>query len=257
MLKHIKSITKAAINNFGYDVRIFNLASFPPEFSSRDIEIFNFIRNNNLSMVSRERLIATISACKYAVANNIEGDFVECGVWRGGNSIAAKMIFEEYKSDKKVFLFDTFGGMTEPTIEDVRANGDKKAFTEFENNKKDSHNEWCYASIEDVQQNFAKSGVDVSNVHFIKGDVCQTLLDKTVVPGKISVLRLDTDWYESTRMEMNILYPLMSKQGVLLIDDYGHWDGARKAIEEYFQSSGVTRPMLHYTDHSGRAAIVG
>ena len=207
-------------------------------------------------MVTRERLIATINACKHAVQSGTEGDFVECGVWRGGNSIAAKMTFENLGSDKKVWLFDTFAGMTAPTAEDRAAPTGEAAIAEFERSQTGDHNEWCYASLDDVRRNFGRARVAMEGVRFVPGDVVATLGDTDNLPAAISVLRLDTDWYESTKRELEVLYPRLSKGGSLLIDDFGYWEGARKAVEEYFAGlEPRERPLLHYTDHTGRMGV--
>jgi hypothetical protein len=220
----------------------------PVEFTDRDRENFNYIWSHRLTMVAAERLIATIMACKHALL--LDGDFVECGVWRGGNALAAKMVFEHYGSDKRVWLFDTFGGMTEPSDMDRTANGEP-AIDKFLASQRIDRNEWCYASLEDVAANFREAGVDLAGVRFVEGDVLETL--KLDLPERISVLRLDTDWYESTKAELEALYPNLIVGGVLLIDDYGHWDGARRAVEEYFAK--VARPLLHYTDETGRSGV--
>ena len=88
-----------------------------------------------------------------------------------------------------------------------------------------------------------------------KGDVLSTLAVPDNLPLKIAVLRLDTDWYESTRMELETLYPRLSVDGVIMIDDYGHWTGARRAVDEYFARG--QRPLLQYTDATGRAGSQG
>jgi O-methyltransferase len=88
---------------------------------------------------------------------------------------------------------------------------------------------------------------------FIKGDVAQTLRDAQALPERISVLRLDTDWYESTRLELEILYPRLQPGGVLIADDYGYWGGARKAIDEYFAAH--PKPFFQYVDHTARMGI--
>jgi hypothetical protein len=190
-------------------------------------------------------------ACKYAVENNIEGDFVECGVWRGGNSIIAASIFKLYNSNKKVYLYDTFQGMTVPTDTDVNLHG-SQARIEYSNSEKleDGGVNWCYASLDDVKTNFLKFGLLSENVVFVKGDVLQTLQSK-LIPEKNSVLRLATDWYESTAKEMEILYPKISYGGIFMVDDYGHWAGSKKAVDEYFEKN-KNRPFLHYIDYAGR-----
>ncbi len=255
----LKQTIKRAFRAIGLDVRRtggFPQLALPVEFTKADEEILEFVLRNQLSMVSRERLIATINACKHAVEAGIDGDFVECGVWRGGNSIAAKLTFENYGSDKKVWLFDTFAGMTAPSEDDRAAFTDVVAREKFEQSQSDDHNEWCYASIEDVRRNFERAGVAMDGVRFIKGDVEATLVDQANLPAAISVLRLDTDWYASTRRELEVLYPRLTKGGSLLIDDFGFWEGARKAVEEYFADlRPVDKPLLHFTDYTGRMGV--
>ena len=224
----------------------------PVELNSSEREICKYIMAERLTMVSWERLWTTVMACKYAVDRGIEGDFVECGVWRGGNALAAAEIFKLYKSDKRVWLFDTFKGMTAPTSEDIRASDGESAKNQYLADQKETHNDWCYASIEDVRQNFANRGL-TSNINFVEGDVCQTL-DAATLPNKICVLRLDTDWYESTKRELEVLYPKLSIGGCLIIDDYGYWSGSKKATDEYFEKNS-NRPFLQYTDDTGRVAV--
>ena len=255
----IKPLVKQLFRHAGIEIRRTGKAptfALPIEFTEQDRNVFNVVRGKKLTMVSPERLVATINACKHAVHAGIPGDFVECGVWRGGNALAAKMIFEAYGSDKKVWLFDTFAGMSEPTEEDRTAKSGESAREAYIEQQNDDHNEWCFASLEDVRSNFENAGVDMAGVRFIKGDVVATLEDKANLPSSISVLRLDTDWYESTKAELNILYPRLSVGGSLLIDDFGHWEGARKAVEEYFSAlEPVVRPLLHYTDYTGRMGV--
>ena len=225
------------------------------ELSTKEKSLIQSIKDMNLTMTSINSLIATFKACKYVIENNINGDFVECGVWRGGHAILASKVFEMYRIDKKVYLFDTFAGMTEPTNYDINANSKKIAINQFNDSQMDNYNSWCYASIEDVKNNFLTSGLalDYKKV-FIKGDVSQTLTHVDNLPQNISILRLDTDWYESTKDSLNILYPLLLRKGVLLLDDSGHWEGARKAVDEYFLDC-ESKPLLGIVDYTGRIAI--
>lgn len=228
----------------------------PVEFSPADRDVLNYVIDRRLTMASRERVIATINACKHAVEAGIEGDFVECGVWRGGNSIAAKLTFEHYGSDKKVLLFDTFAGMTAPSALDTTSFSSASTIDKFKQSQTGEHNEWCFASLEDVRANFEQAGAALSGVSFIRGDVTQTLADKVNLPARICVLRLDTDFYDSTKAELEALYPLLSIGGSLLIDDFGHWDGARRAVEEYLSAlPPQRRPLLHFTDYTGRMGV--
>lgn len=225
---------------------------FPVEFQQADKAVFDYVRSNGLSTSSDQRLFATIMACSYVVEKGIEGDFVECGVWRGGNSIIAADVFRSRTARKAVWLFDTFAGMTEPTAADVNFRGEP-ADVKFGRSQQADHNEWCYAPLEEVQSNFQRHGLLDADVRFVKGDVARTLLDPQGLPAKIAVLRLDTDWYESTKVELEVLYPRLSHGGVLIIDDYGHWGGARKAVDEYFDAR--TRPFLQYIDNTARIGI--
>jgi predicted O-methyltransferase YrrM len=122
----------------------------------------------------------------------------------------------------------------------------------LDKNEKWSSNVWAYASIDDVKTNFSNFGLLSTNVKFVEGDVLQTL-DQTI-PDKISVLRLDTDWYESTKKEMETLYKKIVPHGVIMIDDYGHWGGSKKAVDEYFNENN-NRPFLQYIDYTGRLGI--
>ena len=230
------------------------LKDIATELEKFDINLINQIIDKKYTMTSVHRLINTLKSCYYVVENNIPGDFVECGVWRGGNAILAKKIFEHLNSDKKVWMFDTFEGMTAPTNVDIEAINQISAENKFAESQTNTHNEWCYASLEDVQKNCSDSGIDIAALKFIKGDVCDTLKKPDNVPDKISVLRLDTDWYESTKAELEVLYPKLSNGGVLIIDDYGHWEGARKAVDEYF-SLQKYKPLFNVIDRTGRSAL--
>lgn len=236
---------KHAVGKRGLDI------AFPVECDEGDRAILAHVLDAGLTMVSHERLFTTLMACKHVCHSGLDGDFVECGVWRGGNAMVAADVFRRAAQPRQCWLFDTFTGMTEPTDADVRRNGEGARETYLSKQRSD-HNEWCYASLEDVQDSFRVAGL-TQNVHCIKGDVLNTLADQRNLPSKISVLRLDTDWYESTKAELEVLYPRLVPGGILIIDDYGHWQGARKAVDEYFLS--VPRPFLQYTDATGRVGV--
>ena len=254
----LKTFLKRAARTVGYDIIRADQGSdaLPVEFSKADADVLNFVLDHKLTLVSRQRLIATINACKHAVLAETDGDFAECGVWRGGNAIAAKLTFDNYGSSKRIYLFDTFAGMTAPTEYDTSRFEGRSADEQFEQARREGHNEWCFASLDDVRANFSKAGIDPGDIHFVRGDVVKTLADRINLPDAISVLRLDTDFYDSTKAEMELLYPLLSTRGSLLIDDFGYWDGSRKAIVEYLEALPPSeRPLLHYTDFTGRMAV--
>lgn len=168
---------------------------------------------------SRERLTAMAVAIQRIDAEQVEGDIVECGVWRGGNIILARMM----SPNRLCWLFDTFEGMANPSIWDVTRSGHGIQIGK------------AAVPLEDVVENFSATGtMDLTKLRFVKGLVEATLLEKKNVPDKIALLRLDTDWYRSTKIELQILWPRLVPGGVLIIDDYGHWMGARKAVNEFF-----------------------
>ena len=171
------------------------VADYPVEFDELDRELVRYIFSNRLTMVGKERLISTVMACKYVCSSAIEGDFVECGVWRGGNSIVAADVFKRAGSTKVVYLYDTFAGMSAPTVVDEKIKEKLDTRRKFVASQNDSYNDWCYASLDEVKANFAKVGL-LQTAKFVEGDVLETLNDQSNLPDKISVLRLDTDWYE-------------------------------------------------------------
>ncbi len=180
---------------------------------------------------STERLAAMTSACTHIEAKDIAGDIVECGVWRGGNIILARF----HCPDRVCWLFDTFEGMANRSEWDVSRSGVKVGVGK------------SAVSVEEVTENFRATGTfDASKLRFVKGMVEDTLLVKTNLPEHIALLRLDTDWYHSTRIELEVLWPRLSKGGVLIVDDYGHWQGARKAVDEYFKG----KPLFHQIDYT-------
>ncbi|WP_460204269.1 TylF/MycF/NovP-related O-methyltransferase [Scytonema sp. NUACC21] len=200
------------------------------------------------TMTSVEALFALYTAMNYVLDRNIPGDIVECGVWRGGSALLAALILKARNvSDRKLYLYDTFQGMPTPTEFDV----DKYGRTGFEMMEQYGDDiGWCYALLEEVQAAFSVHNFDFE-IDFIQGDVIETL--EKIKPETISVLRLDTDWYESTAAEFQHLYPRLSTGGVLIVDDYGCWAGSRKATDDYFRD--VPRPMLIRVDKEVRLGI--
>ena len=215
----------------------------------------NYVYTRRLTMVDPSRLFSVVTAVRHSVRHEVAGDFVECGVWRGGASLLAALLIRDLGSSMAVRMFDTFEGMSTPSDYDVKIQSGERA-TEFHSLKQlGTHNEWAYASLEEVKQHFSEAGIDEGQAIFVKGKVEDTLRIPANVPGRISTLRLDTDWFESTRVELEVLYPRLGVGGALLLDDYGYWEGAKRAVDEYFQGLGAKAPMLTIVDAEGRVAI--
>lgn len=173
--------------------------------------------------------------------NNIPGDFAECGVWKGGNIIGIIEYLNYYSmTDKHVWLYDTFVGMTKPSDIDYTNNSDQMSSSDtlnyWKDNNKNNVNQWCYCSLQEVKNNLSTSKFPVSNIHYIVGDVCKTLQIESNLPKSLCLLRLDTDWYDSTKIELEKLYPRLEKNGTLIIDDYHYWHGSKKETDEFFNN---------------------
>jgi hypothetical protein len=189
------------------------------------------------TMTSEERITALYNTLEYIRINNIPGDIVECGVWKGGNILGCIEYMNFYKMDKEVWLYDTFNGMTGTTDIDVDMNGVPGEL-------------WkglCNSPLFEVQSIMNQSSYNKDKLHYVVGDILETLDNISNIPKSISLLRLDTDWYASTKKEMEILYPILSQNGVLIVDDYGHWKGAKKAIDEYFINQNINIENIDYT----------
>jgi hypothetical protein len=225
------------------------LQDYPVPDIDRDelfLKIFNLARP--FTMTGKEAMYALYEAVRYVSALGIPGDFVECGVWRGGSALVAALTFRELGDPRRLWLYDTFEGMTPPTDVDVDRDGGRAAdyIAQYGDNGR-----WCYAGLQEVRETFSALGFDEQIVTFVQGDVLQTL--PAICPERAAIIRLDTDWYESTRLEMELLYPRLQPGGVLIIDDYGHWEGSRLAVDEYF--SNHPRPLLNRTTPAVRTAV--
>jgi hypothetical protein len=206
------------------------------------------------TMTSVERMYALYQAVTWLVERDAPGDFVECGVWRAGSvMLMAKILLHLGCTDRTIWLYDTFSGMTPPSEDDVQEMTDRAAaaiLAEHDRTLDDPF--WGIAPLEVVEQNLASTGYPLSRFRIVEGDVLATI--PASAPANIALLRLDTDWYASTRHELEHLYPRLAPGGVLIIDDYGYWRGSRKATDEYFAAAGA-RPLLHRIDYTGRIGL--
>lgn len=219
------------------------------------------------TLVTPEHITFAKEAIAKINANGVEGDIVECGVWMGGMTMY--MIFQNMKqtnhTSRHFWLFDTFEGLPEHSHEkdDPRA---KKVYAELQSGGQTSYvtsqvnkrgiidGKWNYGPIDIVLNNLRYTGYPQENFHLVKGKVEDTL-SVTKLPEKIAILRLDTDWYLSTKMELEYMYHRLQSGGVLIIDDYCTWTGSKMATEEFFNEtlnldansiSNITKPCLVY-----------
>ena len=249
----IKNLIKKIIKKCGYEVhKSGTYGEFPVDFNENDIEVIKSVKQFTLTSI--ERRFALIQAVNYIIKNKIAGDIVECGVWKGGSIMAiAKTLLTLKSYDKELYLFDTFEGMPKPKEFDVASYDNRMAIKQFEDLKiNDNSSNWSKIELDEVRNNVFSTKYNKEKFHFIKGKVEDTIPEFS--PETISILRLDTDWYESTRHELIHLFPRLVKGGVIIIDDYGYWKGAKKAVDEYFTENNIPI-LLNRIDTTGRIGI--
>lgn len=250
-----KKKTKSVIRMFGYNLtkqaKNIQVNNYPIDFEELHKSIIESVKE--YTMTSNERIYTLIEALKYISNNNIEGDIVECGVWKGGSMMAvANTLLSLNDVNRKLYLYDTYDGMSEPTEIDIDCAGNEAKDMLNSQVKSETDFIWAYSPIEKVKSNILKTGYPSDLIHCVKGKVEDTLLNNSI--DKISLLRLDTDWYESTKIELELLFPKLQKGGILIIDDYGHWEGSKKAVDEYLDKHKL-KLFLSRIDYTGRVAV--
>lgn len=230
-------------------------APYKPLVTPQDRAIIDQARPYTIT--SEERLQSLIDAVRYCVARDLPGAFSECGTWLGGSVLAMVLTLQDLGvDDRDIVVYDTFEGMTEPTAADTQQYG-PPALETWQAANADGTRPWSEYfdpdtfDEETVRDLLLSTGYPRERIRLVRGPVEETLPEHA--PDELALLRLDTDWYESTRHELEHLYPVLTPGGVLIIDDFGHWDGARRAVEEYFTSHPPL--LLNRIDYSGRIAV--
>jgi len=249
----VKDLIRACLRRLGYDLVRYRPARDPVDLlvdlSEDERLILRAARP--FTMTSLDRLAAVIRAVEHVVRSGVPGDLAECGVWRGGSMMAAALALRSLgDTGRTLYLFDTYEGMAAPTGRDRSFDG--RGAQSLLSEAQPGTGIWCHADLEDVRRNLLSTGYPAEKIVFVKGKVEETI--PAQAPRQLSLLRLDTDWYESTRHELAHLYPRLSCGGALIIDDYGHWQGAREAVDEYL-SRQPAPVFLHRIDYTGRIAV--
>lgn len=238
---------RAIAGRMGYTVQ--RNSVYPDDLEASFRTICDRVRP--FTMTSVQRMYGLYKAVEYVVGHRIPGDIVECGVWKGGSSMLAALTLKQFGDQtRRIFLYDTFAGMPEPGNRDVAVNG-RDARDTWARRKRNGFNEWCLAPLDAVKENLLSTDYPAEKLIFAKGKVEETI--PRVAPDTISILRLDTDWYESTYHELLHLFPRLAKGGVLLLDDYGFWKGSRDAVDRYLSEHQI--PMLLSRLDTGRMGI--
>lgn len=207
------------------------------------------------TMSTFERLATLWQQVRYVDRYSIEGSLVECGVWKGGSSgmMALAHMAGRPQATRDMHLFDSFEGLPEPKsekdgVEAVEYSGHRaggalnsiqQCVGTLEENRKLMENQIHYPS---------------ALLHYHVGWFESTLPKVAPAISKIALLRLDGDWYESTRVCLEHLYSKVVDGGVVVVDDYGHWEGCRKAVDEFLQA--LPEPvLLNHIDYTGRSWV--
>jgi hypothetical protein len=190
-------------------------------------------------MSGEARLRGLYDAVQYAIGNRIEGAIVECGTARGGSAALLGLAMLERGERRPLWVFDTFEGLPPPTAADP----DYKIAAQFEGS--------CRGDLADVQALFERLNI-LETAKFVKGRFEDTV--PRTDTGPICVLHVDGDWYESVKVCLDHLYDKVTPGGIVQIDDYGHWEGARKAVDEFMAARRITMP-LRFIDYTGRQLV--
>ncbi len=243
----MKYVVQRLVRRTGYEIR----RRYPPDFSPELIGTIERVLPYTLTSV--ENIAASCAAAEYVARHDIPGDVVECGVWRGGSMMAIALTLLEYSAGTRhLHLFDTFAGMTAPSDVDVRLDG-VPARRLFERAWRDDPNRvWRGVPRDEVERAMLSTTYDPALVHYVEGRVEDTL--PAAGPELISLLRLDTDWHGSTKHELTHLFPRLAVGGLLIVDDYGHFAGARRAVDEYLAEKEI-QMLLARVDYTARIAV--
>ena len=206
------------------------------------------------TMVAK-KVIRDLELCLDKILKSkIKGSIVECGVYKGGLSALILQKINLYKSDKMLYLYDTFNGMSEPNEKDIGIVNKESAFSIYKEKQRGEFSDWCLGTLDEVTNLLEKTDPYYSKkTRIIQGKVENTLIYEKNLPERIALCRLDTDWYESTKIELEVLFPRIEKNGILIIDDYGHWEGCKIAVDEFFADKAKS---VNITNGSSGTLIV-
>lgn len=258
-IKFVKIVARAILGDSTYHQIKIRLgkktrtakATSLPDVSASDNAVITAVEN--YTMTSLERRYVLLEAVRHVHRMGLPGSLVECGVWRGGSAMimaSESLILQNFR---ELYLYDTFEGMPPPDSVDKDYQGvaaSVRLGEEFE--KMQQSHVWAYAQIDVVKSNLQSTNYPDHLIHYVQGKVEETI--PSTMPDQIALLRLDTDWYASTKHELEYLYPRLVSGGVLIIDDYGYWQGARQAVDDFFAAQ-ENPPMLIRIDSTGRIAI--
>jgi O-methyltransferase len=200
-----------------------------------------FFHARRYTMTSAKRCRALWRICEEAITDKVVGSFVECGVWRGGSAGLMGKVIQNRAAGRDLHLFDSFQGLPEPTPID---GSDASVYSGDRASGQLAPIGQCVADYQSVRNYLTEElGLPATMIHFHVGWFQDTVPKDSTTLGPIAVLRLDGDWYESTRICLEHLYPLISPGGIVILDDYYYWEGCSKATDEYRVQMHIDAPL--------------
>lgn len=262
----IKRLIKNLVRLTGYELVLKKAGSGHP-FTDQDqrdeaAAMIRLVREKNSTMVGDEGLLTLYRQALFCEQSGIDGAFVECGVWKGGSvGIMAQVNLIHGTSRRHLHLFDSFEEICEPdeTVDGKRALEGVSAYGGTKGRMVALKGIYDYkggpGTIDDNRRLLTGDiGYDAGHIHYHKGWFQDTLPDRYENIGDIAILRIDADWYASTKVCLEYLYDHVVSGGFIIIDDYGAFDGCRKAVDEFFESRGMS-PFLHYVNEEIRYLV--
>lgn len=222
------------------------------------------ILDDGVSLANKPKLWATYSSMLYVLKNGIEGDFVEIGCWNGGHMIAAGLAELLLKDDdpyvKRTYHgYDTFdSGFLEVKREsfDVPTTTRDALFGKVHDEQWSDVNSVMLPTTANEARTLSLCQGYCPDIAFqVHCKDVERMSADEVNPKKISVLRLDSDFYHSTYDSLKLFYPALQTGGVILLDDYGHWEGCRRGVDDFFKDSMEKTPLWFVTNTGARAGI--
>ena len=206
-----------------------------------DEEILKICAPFTMTTILRQK--QTLESVQYIIENTIEGDLIELGVWKGGSIMI--MIYKLLQlgiTNRHIHLYDTFNGMTQPSINDVDVHGAKA----IDISRYIDLDKWCLSPYDEVYNNIKSTNYPMEYIHFHIGDIMNVQIND--IPKQIALLRIDNDWYELHKFELPLFEPNVTQKGIITSDDYSYWSGCKKAIDDYLINKYGTYNIIQIDD---------
>lgn len=262
LVRLMKQIVGSLVNSLGFEIRrksshIRRTGHYGFGYDLEQEAYDNILKVLSHTMVGYERLMTLYHQAVFCERNGVPGSFVECGTWKGGAvGLMALANLQHANKRRHLHLFDSFEGVPEP---DAAVDGEAALAVAREvGGGTDGQLVGLPLSVGTLEANKEllerTIGYDADYLHYHKGWFQNTLPERAHEVGEIAILRLDGDWYASTKICLDYLFDRVVTGGFVIIDDYGSYDGCRKAVDEFIQARGL-KSFLNHVDFTGRYLI--